>query len=237
MRKFTETDDAYLRANYTLIPAKRMSNILGRSESCARQRMKILGLVVPPEVINKFKKDSQIQPGTVPPNKGKKQSEYMTPEAIERTAKTRFKKGDIPHSSYNEIGKITIRQDHKNRAGKSYKHICIDLGNWKPLHSFTWESVNGKLPKGHCLWFIDGDTMNCELSNLELITRAENMLRNSASIHLPDKFVAGYIAKQGQTIDRGLRDEILNNHPKLVEAKRTQLLINRKIKSIENGTK
>ena len=34
-----------------------------------------------------------IKKGTIPANKGKKQVDFMSPEAIERTKKTRFKKG------------------------------------------------------------------------------------------------------------------------------------------------
>lgn len=37
----------------------------------------------------------------------------------------------------------------------------------------NWERANGPLPVGHCLWFKDRNRQNCELSNLELITRAE----------------------------------------------------------------
>ncbi len=40
------------------------------------------------------------QKGHTPMNKGLKQSEYMTPGAIERTKATRFKKGNVPHNAY-----------------------------------------------------------------------------------------------------------------------------------------
>jgi hypothetical protein len=51
--------------------------------------------------------------------------------------------------------------------------------NWLPLHIIEWERVNGPLPKGHCLWFKDGNRLNVDVANLELHTRAENMRRNS----------------------------------------------------------
>jgi hypothetical protein len=57
--------------------------------------------------------------GHVPVNKGKKQTEFMTREAIERTKNTRFKKGHLPHNSIGvRDGDIRIRHDHKNRGGK-----------------------------------------------------------------------------------------------------------------------
>ena len=47
------------------------------------------------------------------------------------------------------------------------------------MHQHLWENANGKIPKSHCLWFKDGDSLNCCLDNLELITREVNMYRNS----------------------------------------------------------
>ena len=63
MRKFTQEEDDFIRENYLTIPTKRISKILGRSDGCARQRMRILGLAVPPEVKQKFIEDSYIKKG------------------------------------------------------------------------------------------------------------------------------------------------------------------------------
>lgn len=121
--------------------------------------------------------------GSVPSNKGKKQTEYMSAEAIERSKSNRFKKGDLPHNSIGvKDGDIRIRQDNKTLNNpKPYKFIRLSLGKWYPLHQKIWEDQNGKVSKGMCLWFKDGDTLNCVIENLELITRAENMRRNSIS--------------------------------------------------------
>lgn len=188
-RYYTKADDKFLKDNYLLIPAKRMSKMLGRSESGARQRMVVLGLVVPPEVIQKFKDESRFPKGHTSFNKGKKQSEYMSKQAIKKTLATRFKKGQLPHNAVGfKNGDISVRQCHPNSNGKSYKWIRVNLGKWMLLHIHVWEKKNGKLPKGHCLWFKDGNSMNCTLKNLELITRAENMRRNT--IHnLPKELV------------------------------------------------
>ena len=42
-----------------------------------------------------------------------------------------------------------------------------------------WEEVNGPVPHGHIVVFCDKNAANIEISNLELITRAENMRRNT----------------------------------------------------------
>jgi len=88
-----------------------------------------------------------------------------------------FKKGNIPPNTKPEgDGAITIR---KNK-GIAYKYIRIALGKWRQLHTHTWEQANGRhIPEGHIVVFKDGDTMNCALENLEMISYEENMQRNS----------------------------------------------------------
>lgn len=175
MKHFTKKEDAFLLNNYLKIPAKRMSKILGRSESSARQRMMLLGIVVPPEIIQKFKDESRFKPGCTPPNKGRKQSEYMSAKAINISKKTRFKKGRLPHNTKKD-GAISIRTD---KRGVQYKFIRVAISKWVPLQRWLWEKNNGPIPKGGKIIFIDGDTMNYELQNLQLITTAGLMVKNS----------------------------------------------------------
>lgn len=175
MRFFTPKEDKFLRENYMTIPAKRMAKMLNRCEGTARQRMKILGIVVPPEVVGKFKQDSRIKQGNVPPNKGKKLAEYVSKEAIERMKAGQFKSGHLPHNTKTDL-EISIRIDNR---GVQYKFIRVGLSKWIPLHRYYWEKENGKIPAKQKLIFKDGDTMNCEIDNLELLTPAELMARNT----------------------------------------------------------
>ncbi|TEB41479.1 HNH endonuclease [Flavobacterium circumlabens] len=103
----------------------------------------------------------------------------MSPEQIERTKATRFKKGSSPHNTCEKDGVIRIRTDHKDRNGRQYKWIRISLGKWKQLHVYNWELKNGNVPEGSLVTFKDGDSLNTEIENLELITMEQNMLRNS----------------------------------------------------------
>ena len=224
---FTPKEDQYLRDNYLTIPAKTMSKNLGRSESGARQRMKLLGLAIPLEVTLKFQEGSRFKKGLVPPNKGRKQSEYMTPEAIERTKASRFKKGIIPHNTKFD-GAERISQD-------GYIEIRISLGKYVHKHRYEWEKVNGSIPKDLILVCKTDNKLNCHPDNWELITRVENMNRNSGPLNLTDNMVATYLSKVSLQVDHGLKAELLEKHPELINAKRTHLKLNRKIK--EYGTK
>lgn len=49
---------------------------------------------------------------------------------------------------------------------------------FKLKHIWVWEQANGPVPEGMMVKFIDGDRLNCELENLELISRAENAILN-----------------------------------------------------------
>lgn len=177
-KPLTRKQEAYLLDNYLKIPVKRMAREIGLSSTKLRNEMKLRGLVVPKEIIEQHRKESYFKKGHVPENKGKRQVEFMSPEAIERTKKTRFTKGHLPHNTKSD-GKITIRQDHQSRSGRFYKWIRLSKGKWQMLSHYVWEQANGPIPEGHMIWFKDGNSLNCDLSNLEMITNAENMLRNS----------------------------------------------------------
>lgn len=226
-RPFTPQEDQYIRDNIQTMSIKQLAKKMKKTQAYISSRAKLLGYG---ELISQRILDSRIKKGTVPPNKGKKQSEYMSPEAIARTAETRFKKGNLPHNCFHEVGRISVRND---KRGTPYKHICVRIGVWVPLHTHIWEQEYGKLPKGHCLWFKNGDTLNCTLENLELITRAENLERNNLSDHGVASKMARLTGARGQ-VDRELKDYLVENAPDLVELKRQQLILQREIKNQRN---
>lgn len=224
--RYTPKEDQYLKDHYLTIPAKTMSKNLGRAESGARQRMKILGLTVPEEITQKFRLASQFKKGAVPLNKGKKQVDYMTQEAIERTIASRFKKGSIPPNTKWD-GAERISQD-------GYIEIRISLGKYVHKHRNEWEKVYGKIPEGLILVCKTNDKLNSQPDNWELITRVENMNRNSGPLNLSDTMVATYLSSSAGKAKPDLKQEYLKQ-PELIQAKRTHLQLNRKLK--EYGTK
>lgn len=169
--------------------------------------------------------------GHVPKNKGKKQVNYMSAEQISRTASTRFKKGQLPPNTLHD-GVITVRHGHKKRGARPYKHIRIGLAKWKMLHVYMWEQANGPVPSGHIIVFRDKDSMNCELENLEMISRAEHARRNhnkekaaNTIRNLSDKFVAGRIAMGNKRLRKKLIKE-----PELLDVARQNMFLKRQTK-------
>jgi hypothetical protein len=96
-------------------------------------------------------------------------------KGIRLSPDTEFKKGNEPHNTKYD-GCISIRT-HK-RDNKKYKYIRISKGNWQLLNRYVWEQNNGPIPKGMIIRHIDGDTMNCQISNLKIISKAENLSLN-----------------------------------------------------------
>jgi hypothetical protein len=109
--------------------------------------------------------------GQAPHNKGKSPSE----ETRQKISKTWFKNGHLPNTTLYD-GAISIRPD---KRGQKYKFIRLALAQWQELHRYTWEQAHGPIPEGMLIVFKDGDTLNCELENLEMLTREELMRRNS----------------------------------------------------------
>lgn len=110
--------------------------------------------------------------GHIPENKGKKQTEFMSPEAIERTKKTGFKKGHIP-KNHQPVG--------TERFGKD-NYILIKIKEpsvWDLKHRVLWQKHYGEIPEGSVIVFKDGNINNISIENLEMLTREELMKKNT----------------------------------------------------------
>jgi len=117
-------------------------------------------------------KATQFGKGHIPANKGVK----MSPELRDKVKHTWFERGHKPHNTKTD-GVITTRFNKK--AGYYYKYIRIGEGNWEDLKRHIWEQANGPVPSGFNVVFKTGAHGNYELSNLELISNAELLDRNS----------------------------------------------------------
>jgi hypothetical protein len=87
--------------------------------------------------------------------------------------KTSFCAGVVP-PNYKPVGSTRI--DSKD----GYILIKIaDPNKWQLLHRKVWEDNHGKIPPRHTIIFLDGNKQNCLIENLAIISREENMLRNT----------------------------------------------------------
>ena len=178
-----------VKQRYSTDTAKEIANSIGISEVVVYRIANRYGIRKPKEWIENpksggFKKGRRNSPATefkkggVPHNKGKK----VTPEAYAKMSGTFFKPGGKPFN-HKPMYSISIRAD---KTGIPYRFIKIRADYWELLHRHVWMEANGPIPKNMVIAFKDGNSMNCDLSNLEMITRQSNMLRNSSN-NIPDE--------------------------------------------------
>ena len=179
-KKFwTEEEDQYMRDHFPHENTKDVANQLGRSYSSISCRASLLGLSKSKAFMADHKKtgrDNLIKHGTKTRfKKGQKAwNEGKKMEIRVRMSETFFQKGHLPYNT-REDGAISIRYS----KGRPYKWIRVSLGNWKLLHRVIWEKHKGKIPKGYNVRFKNGDSMNCDIKNLEIVSNQRNMEDNT----------------------------------------------------------
>lgn len=133
---------------------------------------------------------SRFKPGQQAWNKGLK-GLHIGGEA------TQFKPGNRSGRAveiYQPIGAERISKD-----GYLQRKVNDDMPlqkRWRGVHIVVWEEANGPLPAGHAIVFKDRNKKNIALGNLELVTRAELMRRNSYHMNYP-KEVAQLVQLRG----------------------------------------
>jgi hypothetical protein len=168
-----------IRERYPFEPTKKIADDLGLSESSVYNRAFAMGIKKDPVYLRSTQyppgylggKATQFQKGHAPANKGQK----MSNELYQKVAHTMFKKGSKPVNT-QPIGTIHQRKD---TGGKMYQYIKLADSNWQLLNRYTWEQHNGPIPKGMVVVYKDGNYLNNDIDNLLMITKKENMARNT----------------------------------------------------------
>ena len=113
----------------------------------------------------------QFKKGNVPHNKDKKQVEYMSKEAIERTKKTRFKIRNKP-KNYRPVGSERITKD-------GYIEVKVaDPNKWETKNKIIYKQYYGDIPEGHKIIYADGNKLNNDINNLILVSDNEELIMN-----------------------------------------------------------
>lgn len=182
---WSEAENEYLKNNYPHISTAEIAKYLNRSLCSCYTHAEVLGLKKTQEFLKsdlggRFTKmramgyNFRFKKGITPHNKGKKQTDYMKPEAIEKTKKTRFKKGNIPPNTKFDNA-ISLRECD----GYKVPFIRISKAKWIPLKIKILIDNFGEIPKGHVIRVKDLNQFNLVPENLECISMKENMSKNS----------------------------------------------------------
>lgn len=173
-RYWTKKQDALLRKEYADTSMSELMTLLNRSQMAIWSRARFLGLYKSKEFRSEVGRKKASHPncvacrfkkGIIPFNKGGKQK-YKSKESEERSKSTQFKAGHSPHNT-RPIGYEKIYND-------GYIHIKVEEGKRMQLkHHYVWRLHYGEIPRDMCVAFRDGNRLNCDISNLILITKKD----------------------------------------------------------------
>ncbi|MBF8176947.1 HNH endonuclease [Herminiimonas contaminans] len=110
--------------------------------------------------------------GHQPANKGKKMPGF----APGRMAETQYAKGNVP-PNYLPLG--SERYSKEGYLQRKMTDTGYPPKDWVPVHWLLWIQHNGPIPSGHRVCFKDRNKKNIVIENLELLSVAEMMKRNS----------------------------------------------------------
>lgn len=116
-------------------------------------------------------KKNRFTKGHTPFNKGMKMPEHV----YQKCKVSMWKQGHRPHN-WKADGSIVERND---KTGRSYLYYKVKDSHWILYHNKIWMDHHGPIPSKHIISFKDGNTLNCDISNLEMLSMAENARRNT----------------------------------------------------------
>jgi len=179
MRTFwTDKEIKFLTDNYSDMNTTDIAKILNRPMGGVYGKAYIMGLKKSKEYLAvmlereakklaDFGKNYQFNKGRVPYNYGQKMSDIL----YEKIQKTMFKKGRKPHN--------TRKEGDESKSIDGYTYVKIADNDWRLKHRVLWEKANGPIPDDHIVVFKDNNQLNFDINNLQLISKSENMLRNT----------------------------------------------------------
>jgi hypothetical protein len=191
-RAWTTAEDETLRRLYPNTRTAEIAQRLGRNLSGVYQRAYVLDLHKSAEFFaspaagrtnGRQGLGTRFGKGHVPANKGLRRPCW----GPGRMKETQFRKGvrmGIAAKNWRPVGTILPDADgylrikvREAQPGERYGFGNVRV--WPLMQRHVWEQVHGPIPPGHNVCFKDGDRSNCAIDNLELVSRADLMRRNS----------------------------------------------------------
>ncbi|MBC7201897.1 MAG: HNH endonuclease [Pusillimonas sp.] len=208
-KQWTESELAAIRRLYPETPTKEIAKTLGRTVNQIYHQANRLGLKKTETYLNsphacrlrqgdQVGKETQFTVGHTPWNKGKPGATGHHPN----TKRTQFKKGQMhgaAQHNYVPIGSLRVTKYGALEQKVTDDPNLYPARRWRPVAHLVWEMEHGPIPDGHIVRFKPGlHTVvydEITIDRLELITRAENMRRNT--LHRYPKEIAQAIQLRG----------------------------------------
>ena len=180
---WTDAQVALLRSLYPDTRTVELAALLGRSLRQVQCKAYTLGLrksesFAMPRLDGSFVA-GRFKRGAAPWNKG------VRYDAGGRSVQTQFKPGEKPRN-WHPIGYEHIASD--GYLQRKVSDTGSKRRDYVAVHRLIWTQHYGPVPEGHHIVFRDGDRTNFDIDNLECISQAESMRRNSVH-NLPAELV------------------------------------------------
>lgn len=185
MKNWTSEEIQLLKDNINKLSYREIGAMIGKTKGAVSQFVcqhkdeeeEVNGEIIKPYVRNEKAKKRIIKrtnktifkPGQKPWNTGTR--------GVVKPNKTSFTTGNSANVALPEFS-ISYKE---NKNGNKYKVIKVGKA-WVRLHRYNWEQLFGPIPEGYVIFFKDGDSLNCDPTNLECITKAEQRRRLMAYI-------------------------------------------------------
>lgn len=185
-RGWTDSELVRLRSLYPWMPTHQVARILGRSASGVFQTAYRLGLRKALAYLaqlphlsgaNEASACRRFAPGHRTWNAG-----LRGWDSGGRSHETRFRKGSLSGAAAANlvpVGTEVIDPDGYLKRKVADNRAVPSRRNWRFVHVLLWEEAHGPVPAGHAVVFRNGDKRDIRDENLELVTRAELMRRNT----------------------------------------------------------
>lgn len=189
-KRWTPAEDKLFRRIYARKHNSEIAHLFGCSVTAVNARSTTLGVHKDPAWVHavnmangqRLTRDglaNRFPKGHIPVNKGLRRPGWYRG----RMRETQFQKGMLNGQAlrnYKPIGSLSLSKEgyvirKMREPGGGYRGAQC----WRQEHILIWEKVNGPVPPRHRLAFRDGDKKHITLDNLELVTYAEMMRRNT----------------------------------------------------------
>lgn len=169
---WTPIEDETLAGLYQTHSAGQIAAVMGRTRPAIKNRVRVLGLKKPEGHTN----TGRFEHGFVPWNKG------HSFDSGGRSHETRFKPGRRPHT-WRPIGHERVTRD--GYCERKMTDTGVTRVDFVGLHIMLWREHHGDIPDGCAVVFRNNDKTDIRIDNLDCITRAELMRRNSYHSNYP----------------------------------------------------
>lgn len=184
MMRWSASEIALLRKHYPDANTDDLANFMNRTRQQLLTKASKLKLRKSIEFQQRFIAElrskgipKQFSKASVPWNKG------ISFHAGGRSVEHQFRPGQLP-KNHQPVGHERLNKGYLQRKVTDTGDTHAD---YRPVHHLVWEAAGrAPVPASHALIFRDGNRMNFDIDNLELVSREELMRRNSHHQYGPE---------------------------------------------------